>query len=441
MTLVRNLKWMMVVLALVAAACGSGDDGSGTAATVQETPEQADDGGGAVVSADGALTVIAPAGSGVVTVVEAEGIEELDSVGSSLRAYELGPDGSTFDEPVELRFEATLDELAGGVLVAARSSDGTVEPLEATIEISGESAVIVATIRHFTRVELRYGFYADVTVKTPGQVTKGAPVEVELQTTSKSLEEGEVLTVKEGTGGEWSATGGVSGAGPDSFVCESVGQGSVSYSGLIIFRFVFFDEDFDGDITEDWTVQGPVKNASGNVECVEAGTVVPPEDTECTDLNAQDTTGCVNVSEFVVSGGNSPTVRLSTDPALTGAPDEKVTIALLAEDSDGQPVMIQCSETDGCFGYFGQGFSTFVGDFTIEPTIEDGIFVFNDIPVRDEGSVLVLDVPPGELIVGVGDVPGGPRTLTEVRVRVRQGELESTTVMDFDAFSAVFLPR
>ena len=112
-------RWWAVVAALaVLAAAFGGDDGGDTApsaSTSAETAESADDGGGAgateepvasgpVTSSDGVLVATPPAGSGPITVEPAEPIDALDGLGSSVVAYELGPDGSVFDEPVELRF-------------------------------------------------------------------------------------------------------------------------------------------------------------------------------------------------------------------------------------------------------------------------------------------------------------------------------------------------
>jgi len=134
------------VLAAVAGAigligCGAGSDGSGE---VQRVVEQAIGlGGGMITSGDGRLTLIFPEGA-----LPAENtivIETLDPDNPpapfSTRddvdaAYDLRPDGLTFDAPVTARFDVGNDPVLDDgtiatllTVLATQGPDGTAEPL------------------------------------------------------------------------------------------------------------------------------------------------------------------------------------------------------------------------------------------------------------------------------------------------------------------------
>lgn len=436
---------VVVVFVMIGAACGGG------ASTTSTGPDNPTNPAGSVdssfVSSDGLLTVIPPSGIDTVSIAEAGAIEELDGLGQSVRAYDLGPDGSTFDEPVQLRFEVTVDEIAGGVLVVARSTDGAIEPLVATIDLSSEPAVVVAEIDHFTVVELRTGVYRDITVKAPAQIVVGGTVPVDLQIglTSDQLASDypspDSFSVKEGASGEWSASGNIAGSGPGSFVCSSVGTGSVSYSGLIVVDYQLVIKEGFRRIIEasadpgrvfsqpsEWIVQGPVRDATANVECVEAATEVQIDDQTCVNFTTGEYTNeCVLTEGVTVSGGDFAAFAVSVDGPIGDGAEDSVKVFFVATNSDGEMVAFECGLGQGCIGWFGAGFASLEADLPVQYSESDQVWSFSNLPIRTEGSELIFDVPPGVLADGSATIPGGPAALIEVTIFVENGDFLSTT--------------
>jgi hypothetical protein len=450
MSMFLRARSAVVVLVMIAAACGGG--ASTTSPAPNNATNPADSVDGSLVSSDGLLSVVPPSGVDAISVDEAGAIEELDGLGQSVRAYDLGPDGSTFDEPVQLRFEVTADEIAGGVLVVARSTDGAIEPLVATIDLSSEPAVVVAEIDHFTVVELRTGVYRDITVKAPAQIVVGGTVPVDLQIgltsdqVASNYPSPDSFSVKEGASGEWSASGNVTGTGPGSFVCSSVGTGSVSYSGLIIVDYSLVIEEGYRSIIEasadpgrgflhpsEWTAQGPVRNATANVECVEAATEVPIDDQTCVNFTTGEyADGCVLTEDVTVSGGSLATFTVSVDGSIGDGPEDSVKVFFIATNSDGEMVAFECGLGQGCIGWFGAGFAGLEVDLPVQYSEGDRVWSFSDLPIRTEGSDLILDVPPGALADGSATTPGGPAVLIEATIFVENGDFLSTTRLSID---------
>ena len=162
----RRVFSTLIVLALVIAACGGSggevgtapEDGATTtsaaaaetttsAATVETLPAQT------VASPDGRLTLEVPAGYPEVTVAEldigaATGSELMELVG----LWELGPDGTTFSEPVLFEFDAgpVEGERAPLFLVASRDGDGVFHPVDTSVRVVGDRVVVEAELDHFS---------------------------------------------------------------------------------------------------------------------------------------------------------------------------------------------------------------------------------------------------------------------------------------------------
>ena len=161
-----------LAFALLLAACSGGGEAESTPAGSDGTPEastaapSAPDGASAsdvdvsVTSDDGALTVTVPAGAGPadVTITAIDPPPEFaDLEGASvIAAYELGPEGAEFSEPVALEFQAPLADSAEIPLLLptiSRTDGDGFELLEDLELIVGDSTVAIrGTTRHFSRL-------------------------------------------------------------------------------------------------------------------------------------------------------------------------------------------------------------------------------------------------------------------------------------------------
>ncbi len=435
---------MLVAVVMIAAACGGGGATPSVDPANPATPTK-----GNVVSPDGMLTVIPPAEAGDITIAEAGPIEEFEDFGQSLRSYELGPDGSTFDTPVELRFQVSAGELARGVLVAARSSDGSIEPLDFTVDTSG-SPVVVATIDHFTVVELRWDFYRDITVKAPASenVDSFVPAELQVGFTSEQVAAGysgpELFEISEGIEGAWSASGSISGNSRESLFCASAGPGVVTYSGRVIVEYVGRSSGASalGPAVRgsSWTVQGPVQDANANVECVQAAEV-PPEDVKCRDTTMGDDAEldeCTVTEKVFFDAGDPGAFEVLTSEPLQPGPKGKVVLSLFGLTPEGEFVAIECGTEQGCVGFFGPGFVNFTALFPIESSVAETVWRFSRVPLTVEGFNIVLEVPVGETVEG--DPVGGPAVLTEATLYISNGAFESITRLSLEAILDALLP-
>lgn len=343
--------------------------------------------------------MVPPLGVAAVTVLAAGAISELEGYGESLCSYELGPDGATFDEPVELRFAVPSEELARGVLVVARSSDGAVEPLNTTVDVSADPVALVATINHFTVVELVSGIYADITLLSPSLVDLGnaVPVDLRIELTPEQAADGGYdsgsYDVEEGFLGEWLALGSVSGSGPGDFVCSSPGFGSIAYSGLASVDFA--PESGTGSFREvdGWTVRSRIDVVSGDIKCLGAGGEIGFLDESCQSADGSVSTECVFLDTVTLVGGDSAALLVSTDRSLAGAADEEMTISLVLNPPEGDIVLIECGPQQGCTSFFGPGFESFEVDLAIEISVIDGR-TRPPKPTELTGMTIYLDAGP-----------------------------------------------
>jgi len=161
-----------LALAVLLAACSSGDgdptqaaSGAGDTAGTEASATAPSDGGGAstsdvsVTSEDGGLTVNVPAGAGpadvAITLVDAPAeFADLDGV-SVVAAYELGPDGAAFTEPITIEFQ-TAASGAGALpllLPVISTVDGNGFELPDDIAVSEDddgNVNLSASISHFS---------------------------------------------------------------------------------------------------------------------------------------------------------------------------------------------------------------------------------------------------------------------------------------------------
>ena len=165
----------LLALVWVLVACGSSKDDEGSAmvdAQAQPQPTSrgakqgdvettsVDAGGGMVQSADGRLQIIFPAGALAkatdITIAEISNTAH-GGVGT---AYRLGPEGSTFDKPVELRIayvdEDVADSAPAALGIATQNADKFWEWLESAVDENKQFAS--ASTTHFSDFSLVKGF-------------------------------------------------------------------------------------------------------------------------------------------------------------------------------------------------------------------------------------------------------------------------------------------
>jgi hypothetical protein len=195
--------YRVVALVLLVSACGSGAVSPGNTTDAQGDGSTKDVIGFA--SDDGIVSVEVPNGaapdnfSG--TVVKGD-LSELgvDTSGSDnvVLVYELGPDGSVFDDPVTVTFR--IPPALGGfdpsmglplTLVIIEDGNGGFEPLASTRSfLDGDVLVVEGTTSHFTTTFIEIGENQILLVVDPSGLTKSleSPFEVRLEESGPSLE-------------------------------------------------------------------------------------------------------------------------------------------------------------------------------------------------------------------------------------------------------------
>ncbi len=158
------LVGLLVVWALIAAACGGGDDATATtaatapAAVPTTTADLAAAPAQEVVSPDGTVTVRVPAGQLLepVTVtpfpLDATGLDPAIEV---IAAFDLGPDGASFDEPVGITIDTGIPHNAASlpaVVVLHGGPEGSEIPGSITTEAVGDTVRVSFIVDHFSSV-------------------------------------------------------------------------------------------------------------------------------------------------------------------------------------------------------------------------------------------------------------------------------------------------
>ena len=85
-----------------------------------------------------------------ITVQMVEDIEVLADWLVPLVGYELGPSGTEFSTPVELRFAVSSEQLEAGLTAVLQSADGSFEPIGLDAIEENGSIIAVAKVDHFS---------------------------------------------------------------------------------------------------------------------------------------------------------------------------------------------------------------------------------------------------------------------------------------------------
>ena len=170
----RGWFWAgFLALALLLAACGGGDSRP-TSSTSDDGPTSSTSDGGPTTFAsdDGVVSVEVPPGaapdgfSGTVTKSDPSALSvDISDVGSVFLVYELGPDGTEFDEPVMVTFR--ISPVLGGFdpdlglplsLVVIEDDAGGLNRLGSmTSFLDGDVLVVEGTTTHFSKAAIEIG--------------------------------------------------------------------------------------------------------------------------------------------------------------------------------------------------------------------------------------------------------------------------------------------
>lgn len=166
------------VLALLLGACGGGDNATVTDETVSSSGS-GDDEAAVFASDDGVVSIVVPSGAaatgfkGMVSAGDPSSLGiDMSDVESVLLVYELGPDGSKFDQPVTITFRISpdlggFDPSVGLPLSIVLIEDGadTFEPLQdMRSSFDGDVLVIEGTTTHFSRAVVEVGAHGQITL-------------------------------------------------------------------------------------------------------------------------------------------------------------------------------------------------------------------------------------------------------------------------------------
>ena len=180
------------------AGCGGGDGGP--------TSSTSDGGPTSFASDDGVVSVEVPPGaapdgfSGTVTKSDPSALSvDISDVESVFLVYELGPDGTEFDEPVMVTFR--ISPVLGGFdpdlglplsLVVMEDDAGGFEPLGSmTSFLDGDVLVVEGTTTHFSKTIIEIGnFYLVLGLDPEGETKKvGSQFEAEVKLQGGELED------------------------------------------------------------------------------------------------------------------------------------------------------------------------------------------------------------------------------------------------------------
>jgi len=220
------------------------------------------------------------------------------------------------------------------------------------------------------------------------------------------------------------------------------GSRTVSYSGLAIVEHVGRVVAAGGlgpaRGAESWTVQGAVKDADAGVACVKRAAEVPPEDVKYRDTTMGDDAElgeCTVTEKVFFDAGDPRAFEVLTNEPLQPGPQGRVVLSLFCLTPEGELVAIECRTEQGCVGFFGAGFASFIALFPIESSVAGAVWTFSRVPLTVEGINIVLEVPVAETVTG--DPVGGPAALTEATLYISNGEFESITRLSLDAIRKV----
>lgn len=446
------LRWCAVLVAvtLLAAACGGDGDGGDGEAVAGEQVEAADDAvgseasgedvaSGPIASPDGRLVVTPPDDAGPITVDPGEPIEALDGLGVSVAAYELGPDGSVFDEPVELRFAVDEVTATSGVVVTAQSSDGTLDALSVILEQTDDGYDAVALLDHFTRVELRAGVASPVAVLDSTTFAIGTDFVPDIQPgVGADVTPGVVSDVSVELRGipepAWTSSGpvGALAGSSDTFVCRSPGGGLVTITGLMRIEVLGSPQSASPQPLT-WPTEVPLIDLQVPVECSAPATELAVVDMRCINrLTGEASDGCAYPDTVTISNPEAPEI-LVQGATMTDA-DIDVVLSIYTGE-----ILAECDVAGLCNVFSSPSFGGVETDWPTTGVPDgEGVFRFSPVPLRSGPEGVIVDVPPGVDMFEGGEVPGGPQPLVEATIFVQVGDIQSTTLLDADDVQAFF---
>lgn len=154
-------RWMVLLPALLLAGCGS-DDGPVNPADPPRDPAVVGPAGGSFSSTDGRVEVAVPAGAVSsdirLSVAPRQNVLASENVGA---AWEFGPSGTQFAQPVRLRLRFDRDDFEEGTdltrLLLARLEGGTWVPRGESVSVNAATGELQGSVRSFST----WGIVAD----------------------------------------------------------------------------------------------------------------------------------------------------------------------------------------------------------------------------------------------------------------------------------------
>ncbi len=405
--------------ATIAAGCG-GTEGGVTQTTNAAVATDA------VTSADGLFTITPPAGSGAITI---DDLMPDESGVAVLGSYDLGPDGAHFDEPVQIDFQVSSEDLAGGVVGYVESTDGSVEGLTLELVDTDAGRVVRSSLSHFSRVTYIHGLdpaegTSIIYLPSPNEVTVGDTLDFSLvgwidPTTPGS--DSKVLMVDSRRPENWLINPPLEGTPPFPVTCTEPGTPVITVDGVFDTTFLVYQDG--GTATQ---VNGTVAfSDERQITCVERAPI-READFRCIEVGTGlETTGCP-VPEVSVSVTHPGAFLADFEYPKA---DLSVIFSLFMNEDEANPILIEYHSDGTTYGYAGLGFSAFPpgGAITGEGVDTDAGSRFTFLPslhLDSTGTALVFTVESAD------GVEGGPRTVTDITVFAEVDGKRSTTLLD-----------
>ena len=440
----------LLAIALVAAACGGGSDDSSEATTTASASDDSaasdepssDDGVSAGPVSAGALTVWTPDGSAI-TVAETV-LEPTVADLTQLAAWELGPDGAEFGEPVRVELEVTEEQLSNGVLAVLHSSDGSTEPV--ALDIGPDGSTVVGEIAHFSTLEFFQGQIdsfrqsLDELWWAPGwtvdeltaagyerlleEAIEGANQPQPLQwTVVKPLPPAEanldMWMFLEQMERERACEGGAPADAWGRFAPGPAADGSLEWRPA------------DIELVEPFELPGVFQSLEGLEQmCEEARKGIESFLDNCLDLiSFVDAEGCPTIENVSYRTGPAGLALNITAGAADGA-DVRVIVGMDLAAADGSTLQLQCTHGEPCRAWFGPGFefvSTPWDPATATITDDELELTFSVVP--GPNGEIQFDVPDLETTLGT-EAGAAAMFLTNMVLWTETPELQGTFELD-----------
>lgn len=407
---------LLVSSLLVLTACSSSsDEPSNEGSTASPTESEQ----GVVVSGDGILALTPGDDSVAITIANLDN-DDLTADGLTvLNTYELGPDGSTFETPVEVRVSITNEDLAAGVAVVLESSDGSIESVNIEIVTENNDKYLVGEIDHFSRLRILKLNASEVEVVLPVEMLVDESVPLVLRHRGQQVD-------FPTTHDQWIFVAPLALAGAEAVTCLSEGPGLAEFAGETSFELVnssFLQPEtirFVADLT-----------AVGEVVCVRS-TPIKFADQRCVDmLTGAEAEGCLFPSSVTISGSDPAVLKINYADAAE-APE--VILSVFMNDDESNPILLE-RHSDGRFnGFSGLGFGPFEpGDEISSGELvesEAGLNIaFSSAFLLNRLNQLVLEMQESTSFDGSA-IEAGDRVITSFTIFTAVGDLQSTVLLD-----------